>query len=520
MKKEIKIEKSRDEWKKKSVLRANNNRYLKKENERIRKERDIYKKELKELKLKQKEDSNLEVIKDKESLIYLSLELFMIGKIGFKAISRVLEVIKKYIGIKKTPCPQTIINWVTKLSISRVQEYEKEERDFFFMIDTSIGLGEGKILTVISVDTKHHQENDSAINLTNVNCVGVSVEKTWTGQTIASFLEEIISVTGKPKGYIKDGGKDLCKAVGILAEKGYDSHSIDDVSHVVANLFKKEYQAHPMFNIFLSECGKISSKFKQSILACLVPPKTSIKSRFMNLHRLVDWASKIINISENSFGNNDITKQLHTNIAKIPECKEFIVNFIRDANAILECQKIIKKMGLNIVSYEECNKIIQIIPTNSKIYIGFITWLEKHLIIAQKINLEKIGMPISSDALESLFGSAKNHGTAEIKDANRIALRIPVLCGNLTKKDAQKISNFTTKSQKIITDSISSLAKQRIDILHNNLPISQVLDNSKKTNIKIIPIKNNSLDKNFNKNNYTLFIDFKNINKKSNKNVA
>jgi len=64
-----------------------------------------------------------------------------------------------------------------------------------------------------------------------------------------------------------------------------------------------------------------------------------------------------------------------------------------------------------------------------KVRIGFLTWIEEQLSIATTLKFGEVGMPISSDSIESLFGVAKQHGTGEIKDANRIALRIPALCG-------------------------------------------------------------------------------------------
>jgi hypothetical protein len=54
-------------------------------------------------------------------------------------------------------------------------------------------------------------------------------------------------------------------------------------------------------------------------------------------------------------------------------------------------------------------------------------------------------MPISSDTIESLFSVAKIHGTGETKDANRIAQRIPVLCGALTRQDAENVAKISVK---------------------------------------------------------------------------
>jgi hypothetical protein len=45
-------------------------------------------------------------------------------------------------------------------------------------------------------------------------------------------------------------------------------------------------------------------------------------------------------------------------------------------------------------------------------------------------------LPISSDPIELLFGLAKQHGVGLLKDANRMALRMPALCGLPTEQEA------------------------------------------------------------------------------------
>jgi len=92
-----KLEQSRNQWKEKAVERSNIINYLKKENSRIKTERDEYKKELKEAKKElKKESEKISAINDKESVVYIVLQLFLIARIGFRAISRVLEVIGIY----------------------------------------------------------------------------------------------------------------------------------------------------------------------------------------------------------------------------------------------------------------------------------------------------------------------------------------------------------------------------------------------------------------------------------------
>ena len=85
----------------------------------------------------------------------------------------------------------------------------------------------------------------------------------------------------------------------------------------------------------------------------------------------------------------------------MPLCKAFIKRFIRDANPLLACQKILKTKGLNQDTYKECQEILQTIPPRSAVRIGFTNWMEKHLLLASDLDLNKTGMLISSDIIES-----------------------------------------------------------------------------------------------------------------------
>jgi hypothetical protein len=57
------------------------------------------------------------------------------------------------------------------------------------------------------------------------------------------------------------------------------------------------------------------------------------------------------------------------------------------------------------------------------------SYLQYQLETAKTLGLDQVGLPISSDAIASLFGVAKQHGVGETQDAARIALRLPALCG-------------------------------------------------------------------------------------------
>jgi len=495
-----KFKKSRENWKKKAVTRGKDLLYQRKENHRIKKERDQYKKQARQA-CKQLEKERLKkapAVCDKEKLLYISLSLFLDARIGFRAVSRVIAVLADYLGVKKAPCPQTIINWVTRLSIARIQNCaglsgsQISDNCFsnglIFMIDISIGLGVGKILAVLALDAKHHAFNESAPGLKNVTCIAVSVAASWTGETIADFLQKVIAATGRPAAYLKDGGTDLAKAVRLLAERGLAGVSIDDISHAVANILKHEYQEHPMFETFISACGSCSKKLKQTILACLAPPKISTKARFMNLHRLVQWAGQLLKHSpKGRASKGSILSKLRLAIGQIPECKPFINRFLRDVNPLLESQKILKNNGLSYDSYRQCLKLVETIPPRSRVRTDFMNWMKEQITVAESLGLEHTGMPISSDNIESLFAVSKQHGCAEVKDVNRIALRIPAMCGELTRKEVQMVLGISVKEQQKIETSLPSLTRQRREILPNPGFLDKIVDDEEKKNLELLP---------------------------------
>ena len=358
-----------------------------------------------------------------------------------------------------------------------------------WLIDESIGLGSGKILTVLELKIDHHNTHEGPPTLGDVNCVSISVATSWTGESIADFLQQIINITGKPAAFLKDGGTNLAKGVRLLNEKGLFCHSIDDVSHVVANLLKREYTKHPSYEAFVSICGQASKKMKQTLLASLSPPKISTKARFMNIHRLVTWAEQIIKHSPcGRASKGSIISKLRKSLGTLPEHRQFIRRFLRDSRALLKCQEVLKIKGLSVGTYNECKTLLQYIPQRSRIYIGFVTWMENQLMVAHSLGVSSIGMPICSDILESLYGVGKIHGTGEIKDANRIALRLPSYCGELSDDAAKMVMGVSTKQQQDVEKKLFSLTRQRRKVLPNPGAITDLLTSESNQYLSLLPM--------------------------------
>jgi hypothetical protein len=246
-----KVTQSRNQWKAKATQRSDHNRYLRKQLARVKAERDQAKQALKatQTRLRQLESQAQAVaVRPQVEVVWLSLQLFLVARISFRAVCRVLRLLAPALGIKRAPCPQTVINWVIRLSMVRIEAARglrglpltqaPFSNGLLWMIDLSIGLGSGKILAVLALDAHHHQLLGTAPSLEHVHCIGVAVADAWTGEAIADMLDRLIAQMGRPAAYLKDGGSELQKAADVLADRGLGSPCIDDLSHAAAGMLK------------------------------------------------------------------------------------------------------------------------------------------------------------------------------------------------------------------------------------------------------------------------------------------
>ena len=149
---------------------------------------------------------------------------------------------------------------------------------------------------------------------------------------------------------------------------------------------------------------------------------------------------------------------------QLPACKALIKRFRSDALGLLECQKILKTTGLSHDTLAQCEPLIDAMPS-AALRLEFRAYLAFELETAKTLGLDHVGLPISSDTIESLFGVAKHHGVGETQDAARIALRLPALCGLPTREEAEQVLRVRVARQQELTAQCPSLSKQRREVL-------------------------------------------------------
>ena len=211
----------------------------------------------------------------------------------------------------------------------------------------------------------------------------------------------------------------------------------------------------------------------------------------MNVHRLVTWADRVLQLSPpGGAKRGSILAKLRTALDDLPACKALIQRFRRDAGALLQCQQMLKTQGLSPATLAPCEPLIDAIPTIA-IRQEFSAYLAYQLDTATTLGLDQVGLPISSDAIESLFGVAKRHGVGETQDAARIALRLPAFCGIPTREEAAQVLAVSVARQRECTGRVTSLTKQRREVLSHPERLESLGRDQASSHVELIPSPKN-----------------------------
>jgi len=119
-----KVNHSRHQWKGKATQRGDDNRSLRTQLTRVKAERDQAQRALQEThgRLRQLESHVQAVaVQPKVDGVWIALRLFVEVRISVRAVCRVMTLLANDLGIQRVPCPHTVINWVIRLSIVRIE---------------------------------------------------------------------------------------------------------------------------------------------------------------------------------------------------------------------------------------------------------------------------------------------------------------------------------------------------------------------------------------------------------------
>jgi len=312
------------------------------------------------------------------------------------------------------------------------------------IIDASIKWGDRKLLVVLRVPTHIMNGRSKALELKDVEVVGLYVKKIINGEIISELLQSLFSELGNPIQILSDGGSDIAKGVRLLLESStFNGFQALDIGHFCANLLKKKYLNSSQFKEFISFTAHIGAKLRQTVAAWMAPNKLRVKGRFQGISDLAKWAQKAFEYCDKHLSScDDATKKLiQKNFKGYRFLLHFAKSFFQDTQIINQVLQLIKNKGLSQNTFDQSLSILSELPVDSSIRQGIENYLWNHLELFRQHQISDA--LISSDIIECLFGKIKYLiEKSPTKDFNKLVLLLPALVGELTEENisrAQKI---------------------------------------------------------------------------------
>ena len=162
------------------------------------------------------------------------LKYLLIGVVSYRSIPRLLQISSS----AWIPHFTSVINWTLRLGLGKLQQVHPIEQPWMVILDHSIDVGTKKLLVALRVPI--HQQ--SALSLTDCECVGLHLSEQVTGETIAAALTPIFQQAGLPAAILKDNDRTLHKGVMCWQQQqALEIPVVQDISHVVAASLKRQF---------------------------------------------------------------------------------------------------------------------------------------------------------------------------------------------------------------------------------------------------------------------------------------
>ena len=328
--------------------------------------------------------------------------------ISFRAVPKIFNILPFDGWI---PHFTSVVNWTLRVGLELLNRARVVAYPWIAIIDYSLAIGTNKVLVVLRVPLTKLREKGKAITLEDCECAGLRIHQKVNGEVVSAALESIFKQTGEPVAILKDKGTDLSRGVSLWKEHNHKSNipTIDDVSHVVANALKKQFEDTEPFRKFKEIINAGASRMRQTALGYLVPPKLRSKGRFQGISRVTSWAAKILEMFnlEKTVEDDSCLEQLRATMPEFLSLEPFIEKFADTMQSVNSVLKLLKHQGLSEETYQSTRGLLTAFPA-VEVKEAILEWLAQQIAIQRMLgDGENIPLLVSSDIIESLFGKFK-----------------------------------------------------------------------------------------------------------------
>lgn len=389
------------------------------------------------------------LVRTRVETVVLCVQLIVFARISFRAIPRVLHSINWPGWI---PCFSSAINWICRLGLKKLIDASNHCGPWIAIVDMTLDIAFKKALVVLRVPLKIYLERKDALCLSDVSCVGMLIQSQWDGERVGLALQAIVGDGKDLKAIIRDSGSDLTKGVNLWRDRYSAEHVavINDLGHEVANALKADFNEKIKFSELTGSIKSGATKLFQSKYAFLAPPKIRTQGRFMSISRLAKWFDKMRNVlgGPGRAKKGSLVDDVRNLFGGLGHLHYALDQLSERSLKLAEVMEILKNRGLNQETYRESMRLVESIPLRCHSRKRIRRWLRTHLALQARLSIGQTPLPISSDIIESLFGTFKNLLARNPKaEFNQLVLCIPALCGHVTESEIRESQQRISQKQ-------------------------------------------------------------------------
>lgn len=226
-------------------------------------------------------------------VMQLSLQLYLHASFGCRGVSWVLRLLADRLPLS-VPASTTVLNWCCRLGLALLQRPPVRRDDWVFVVDEVVGLGELKCLVVLGIPVGRLAEVGYSPQQCDMTVLAVEVTVQSTGVWVAAVLQQVSARAGVPVQIVADHGSDVRKGIALFCQQAPSCVETYDISHAVATQLKAHWRDDAHWQDFLKQTGATLSRFQQTDLAFLLPPRQRSKARYMAIDAHIEWAQRLI----------------------------------------------------------------------------------------------------------------------------------------------------------------------------------------------------------------------------------
>ena len=185
------------------------------------------------------------------------------ASLGYRGVSNTMKLFENQEKIERAPSVETCIQWEMKLGLHKLTRPKEKGDDWVWIADHVVSRGAHKCLVVLGVRMeKLLEKEDLTLTYEDVEPLGIVPMQASNGKLMKAEFDTILKETGgvPPLAILKDQGSDLRCGGTLFSEVYPDVINLNDVPHLIANLYKKWLGKDEEWLTFTKECANFKKQ--------------------------------------------------------------------------------------------------------------------------------------------------------------------------------------------------------------------------------------------------------------------